>query len=119
MCSSDLGQAFEQQDFSEERLGSWGPGLNRGIDRIRRLVCEFYDGFNFGNFVRNYPQLKGRITDLLIGDLFEDKVDEVWAPMESLYEPGKEIPLAWDSGTPEEVAANKLNELYLPEGVKP
>jgi flavin-dependent dehydrogenase len=119
MAADAIGQAFEQQDFSEERLGSWGPGLNRGIDRIRRLVCEFYDGFNFGNFVRNYPHLKGRITDLLIGDLFEDKVDEVWSPMESLYEPGKEIPLAWNSGTPEEVAANKLNELYLPEGVKP
>ena len=56
---------------------------------MRRLVCEYYDGFSFGNFVRNYPELRGTVTDLLIGDLFTDRVDEVWGPMESLYPPGK------------------------------
>ena len=29
------------------------------------------------------------MTDLLIGDLFTDRVDKVWAPMESLYPAGK------------------------------
>ncbi len=44
---------------------------------MRRLVCEYYDGFSFGRFVKNNPQFKGHITDLLIGDLFEDDIDEV------------------------------------------
>jgi hypothetical protein len=82
-------------------------------------VCEFYDGFNFGNFVRNYPNLKGRITDLLIGDFFGEKVDDVWQPMESLYEQGKSAPVSWDAGTDPEIAANKMNELVLPDGSKP
>ena len=56
---------------------------------MRRLVCEYYDGFSFGQFVRNFPHLKGTVTDLLIGDLFTDRVDKVWEPMESLYPPGK------------------------------
>ena len=56
---------------------------------MRRLVCEYYDGFSFGNFVRRYPDLQGTVTDILIGDLFTDRVDKVWAPMESLYPPGK------------------------------
>ena len=44
---------------------------------MRRLVCEYYDGFSFGAFVRRYPHLQGTVTDLLIGDLFEDRVDKV------------------------------------------
>lgn len=50
---------------------------------MRRLVCEFYDGFNFGGFVKKHPHLKGHLTDLLIGDLFTDAVDDVIAPMDA------------------------------------
>lgn len=106
-------------DLSAAQLGKWGPTMNRGIDRMRRLVCEYYDGFSFGRFVRQYPHLTGKITDLLIGDLFTDEVDVVWEPMESLYGEGKQKPGTWDVGTPAEMAAQKQNELHLPEGVKP
>jgi hypothetical protein len=93
--------------------------FNRGIDRMRRLVCEYYAGFSFGNFVRHYPELRGTITDLLIGDLFTDRVDKVWAPMESLYKPGKEAIRSWTEGTPQEEAPHKANELILPESPRP
>ena len=71
------------------QLGKWGPEFNRGIDRMRRLVCEYYDGFSFGSFMRKHPDLRGTVTDLLIGDLFTDQVDDVWEPMEALYPPRK------------------------------
>lgn len=119
MAADSICDGLASNDFSEATLGSWGPALNKGIDRIRRLVCEFYDGFNFGNFVRNYPDLKGRITDLLIGDFFGEKVDDVWKPMESLYAEGKSVPPSWDSGTNPDIADNKINELVLPDGSKP
>jgi hypothetical protein len=86
---------------------------------MRRLVCEFYDGFSFGQFVRKYPELRGTITDLLIGDLFTDRVDKVWQPMESLYPPGKAPIPPWNAGTPAEQAENKANELVLPDGRRP
>ena len=82
---------------------------------MRRLVCEYYAGFSFGEFVRQYPELRGTVTDLLIGDLFNDRVDKVWGPMESLYMPGKERIPTWAEGTPAE-QADKKNELILPEG---
>jgi hypothetical protein len=44
---------------------------------MRRLVCEYYDGLNFGKFVRRYPHHQGDVTDLLIGDLFEPERDQV------------------------------------------
>ena len=31
----------------------------KGMDRIRRLVCEFYDGFSFGRFVKQAPAPEG------------------------------------------------------------
>ncbi|MGL5098287.1 MAG: NAD(P)/FAD-dependent oxidoreductase, partial [Planctomycetia bacterium] len=73
-------------DVSGAKLGCWGPEFTRGMDRMRRLVREFYDGFSFGRFVKGYPHLKGHLTDLLIGDLFTDKVDDVVEPMNSVRE---------------------------------
>ena len=82
---------------------------------MRRLVCEYYDGFSFGNFVRNFPDLQGTVTDLLIGDLFTDRVDKVWQPMESLYPPDKAPIPPWNQGTPAAAAPERDGELKLPE----
>ena len=40
---------------------------------MKRLVVEYYEGFSFGRFVKRHPHLKGHLTDLLIGDLFDEK----------------------------------------------
>ena len=49
---------------------------------MRRLVCEFYEGFSFGRFVKKHPHYKGHLTDLLIGDMFKDEVDEILPSMD-------------------------------------
>ena len=76
-------------------------------------------GFSFGNFMRHHPDLRGTVTDLLIGDLFTDKVDTVWKPMESLYPPGKTAIPSWNAGLAPEAVPEKANELKLPEGWRP
>jgi flavin-dependent dehydrogenase len=119
MAADAIVDGLQTGDLSAAQLGRWGALFNLGVDRMRRLVCEYYGGFSFGNFVRHFPQLKGKVTDLLIGDLFTDKVDSVWGPMESLYAPGAGPPPAWDSLTPPEVASAKANELVLPDGPRP
>jgi hypothetical protein len=43
------------------------------MDRMRRLVIEYYEGFSFGRYVKKNPEQKGNLTDLLIGDLFKEK----------------------------------------------
>ena len=96
-----------------------GAGFNEGVDRMRRLVCEYYNGFSFGAFVRKYPELRGTVTDLLIGDLFTDRVDKVWGPMESLYGPEHKVIPPWHAGATPEEAGNKANELVLPDGRRP
>jgi 2-polyprenyl-6-methoxyphenol hydroxylase-like FAD-dependent oxidoreductase len=119
MAADAIVEGFAKDDTSAAQLGKWGPVFNEGVDRMRRLVCEYYDGFSFGRFVKRHPHLKGHLTDLLIGDLFTDKVDEVWQPMESLYEPGKQPIPRWNAGTPVDQAVDKANELFLPEGRRP
>jgi len=86
---------------------------------MRRLVCEYYNGFSFGQFVRKHPDLQGTVTDLLIGDLFTDRVDKVWAPMEALDPAGRKPIPPWNAGTPQDQAPEKENSLSLPEGRKP
>jgi hypothetical protein len=56
------------------------------MNRMRRLVCEYYDGFNFGQFVRRFPHHRGSITDLLIGDLFKPELDQVFDDIDAMKE---------------------------------
>ena len=69
---------------SAAQLGTWGPGYIAGMDRMRKLVCQFYDGLNFGKFVREHPGRKGLITDVLIGDLFKSDIDALWPLMNDM-----------------------------------
>ncbi len=115
LAADAIAEGIQKNDVSAAQLGRWGDTFNKGVDRMRRLVCEYYDGFNFGKFVRSYPHLKNTVTDLLIGDLFDDRVDEVWAPLESTYDEAKRAIPAWSDAPPADVAATKANELFLPE----
>jgi flavin-dependent dehydrogenase len=89
MAADAVCEGLARNDTSAAQLGAWSDEFTKGMDRMRRLVCEFYDGFSFGRFVKNHPQLKGHLTDLLIGDLFKESVDEVVAPMNAMKAGGK------------------------------
>jgi flavin-dependent dehydrogenase len=119
LAADAIVEGLSNGDTSAAQLGGWGESFNRGVDRMRRLVCEYYDGFSFGAMVRRYPDMRGPLTDLLIGDLFEDRVDKVWGPLESLYPPGKQPIPTWNAGTPAAQAEGKANELVLPDGHRP
>jgi flavin-dependent dehydrogenase len=119
LAADAIVEGLQDDDVSAARIGKWGTTFNQGIDRMRRLVCEYYDGFSFGRFVRQYPHLRGTITDLLIGDLFTHRVDVVWPAMESLYEPGKRPIPPWNAPQGAAAATDKANELFLPDGPLP
>ena len=84
LAADAITEGLAKGDTSRAQLGKWEPDFKKGMDRMRRLVCEFYDGLSFGRFVKKHPDLKGHITDLLIGDLFKDEVDDIVAPMDEL-----------------------------------
>lgn len=84
VAADAIDAALAAGDPSAERLGTWGPEFVRGMNRMKRLVIEFYDGLNFGKLVKRNPDLQGVITDLLIGDLFTDRVDAIVEPLNEL-----------------------------------
>ena len=118
-ASDAIVDGLAADDVSATRLGAWGPEFNRGIDRMRRLVCEYYDGFSFGKMLKQYPELRGPLTDLLIGDLFTDSVDRIWQPLESFYEPGKRPIPQWDAGVTDHARSDETDQVFLPEGQRP
>ena len=86
MAADAINDGLAKGDTSAAQLGRWEDEFVQGMDRMRRLVCAYYDGFSFGRFVKRFPHLKGLVTDLLIGDLFKDEVDQVWPAMDAIWE---------------------------------
>lgn len=84
MAADTIHEGITKGDTSETQLRKWEPEFVQGMERMRRLVCEFYDGFSFGRFVRKHPHLKNMVTDVLIGDVFTDRVDILWPLMDEL-----------------------------------
>jgi len=84
MAADSISAALDANDPSEKRLRSWEPEYNRAVDRMRKLVLAFYDGLNFGKLVRRHPDKKNLITDILIGNLFKDELDELWPLIDEL-----------------------------------
>ena len=84
MAGDAIADALDVNDPSEARLRAWEPMHRKAMDRMRNLVRAFYDGLNFGHLVRKHPEKKNLITDILIGNLFKDEVDELWPLIEEL-----------------------------------
>jgi flavin-dependent dehydrogenase len=78
-----IAEGLARGDVSAAQLGKWGPEFIKGMNRMRRLVLEYYNGFSFGRFVKKHQNFKGHLTDLLIGDLFRDGVDEVFSAIDA------------------------------------
>ena len=119
LAADAIVEGLKNGDTSGARLGAWAADFNVGVDRMRRLVCEYYAGFSFGAFMRQHPEMRGTVTDLLIGDLFTDRVDEVWTPMEAMYPDNRHVIPAWDAGISVDEAPEKANELFLPKDLRP
>jgi flavin-dependent dehydrogenase len=117
LAADAIHAALATGDTSKAALGAWAPMFNQGIDRMRRLVCEYYAGFNFGTFIRHHPELRGAITDLLIGDLFTEQADRVWGPMDALAGADKADIAPWHAGPAANAVPAKTNQLTKPEGV--
>jgi len=84
-------EGLQQKNTSKEQLGGWATDYFKGMDRMHRLVVEFYSGFNFGDFIRRFPHHKGNVTDLLIGDLFKEELDQVFEDIDLMKTEKKTI----------------------------
>lgn len=80
-------EGFQMDDLSGAQLGKWCDDFKRGSQWIRKLVQAFYSKeFSFGGFMRDHPQFRGNLTDLLIGRIFGDNAGEMFTEMDPAIE---------------------------------
>lgn len=98
LAADSINEAFEQNDFSAERLGSWGPKINQGIETFRKLDYAYYThGFSFAKFMRKYPQYRDNIIDILTGNVFRPGIDDLFEPMAEFANIPPPL-VEWESG---------------------
>lgn len=82
LAADAVHEALVADDVSAERLGAYGTAVAEGMQRMRMLVYAYYDpNFRMGAFVREFPQFKEHVTRILIGDVFNEEVAEVFSVM--------------------------------------
>ena len=90
-AADSIHEALQADDVSTERLSAWHPVYSEGVDHFRRLVYAFYaPGFSFGGFLREHPQYKSNLVDILIGDVFKPGVGEMFDAMGDIMPPVEE-----------------------------
>jgi flavin-dependent dehydrogenase len=73
LAADAIDAALRAGDVSAARFDAYGEKVCAHLEKMRRLVCAFYDqNFSFGEFVRKHPGLRGDLTDCLIGHLDRD-----------------------------------------------
>ena len=113
-------EGLAKGDTSAAQLGKWGPASTRAWTACAGWCASTTTASTSARWSAVIPSCSGTLTDLLIGDLFTDRVDKVWQPLESLYPAGQVANShvgCRNAGA--HVSADKHNELMLPEGRKP
>ena len=87
LAADAVDAALTAGDVSAARFDGYGETLCRGIENMRKVVYAFYDeNFSFGKMIKAYPDQRGRLTDSLIGDLFELDFTDLHAAMAEFAE---------------------------------
>jgi flavin-dependent dehydrogenase len=70
MAADAVAAALDQGDTSAAAFACYGEELCGHIETMRRIVYAFYDPeFSFAKLIRKHPDLRGRLTDVLIGNV--------------------------------------------------
>ena len=94
MAADAIIEAFDENDFSEAQLGSFGQKFVDGMEAFRKLVYAFYTKeFSFGRFLSEYPEHLGGIVDILSGDVFRRDVTHIFPDMSKMCYFPPEVPL--------------------------
>ncbi len=68
--------ALSANDMSATSFAEYGRVSVQQLEAMRHLVHAFYDpGFHFGKLFKSHPQMRDRVTEVLIGNLGQDFSD--------------------------------------------
>lgn len=74
-------------DLSQNVLGRWVEDFSRQSNLIRKLVHAFYSGeFRVGQFVKDFPEHRAELVDLLIGRVFDGRPGKIFEDLDPWLE---------------------------------
>ncbi|MDA8744853.1 tryptophan 7-halogenase, partial [Rubripirellula amarantea] len=83
-------EGFKKNDLSADQLGCWTESFREGANWVRKLVHAFYNKeFSIGRFMKEHPEHRGNVTDLLIGRVFHEEAGKMFMDMEASIARGK------------------------------
>jgi flavin-dependent dehydrogenase len=83
LAADAIVDGLKKNDVSAAQLGRWTPDFQSGVERVRKLVHAFYTNeFSFAEFMKQHPQHRKNLTDLLIGRVFEDESERIFVDLE-------------------------------------
>lgn len=83
---------LKTDNLSGEKLSSWCADFKEGAKWVRKLVDAFYTKeFSIGRFMKEHPEHRGNVTDLLIGRVFSPDAGNVFADMDASIERAKSM----------------------------
>jgi flavin-dependent dehydrogenase len=87
LAADAIVEGLRSGDTSAAQLGRWVPEFDTATNWIRKLVRAFYSGqFRVGQFVQEYPQHQGNLTDLLIGRIFYPEAGRIFDDLDPWLE---------------------------------
>jgi hypothetical protein len=73
MAADAIHEGLKTGPVTAATFDNYRRDLQWALTQFRQLVLSFYDQtFNFGEFVRAYPDLHPRLVDALVGNVFAD-----------------------------------------------
>lgn len=86
LAADAVDAAIRDDNVSAHQFVDYGEKLCQGIESMRKLVYAFYDKeFSFRALFEKHPELRGDVTDGLIGNLFKD-FDPLFAAVKEFAE---------------------------------
>ncbi|MCG8648251.1 MAG: tryptophan 7-halogenase [Pirellulales bacterium] len=83
-------EGFRKNDLSKQQLGGWIESFQEGVYWIRKLVQAFYTKeFSIGRFMKEHPEHRSSVTDLLIGRVFSGGADRMFKDMDASIQRAK------------------------------
>ncbi|MEM1452443.1 MAG: NAD(P)/FAD-dependent oxidoreductase [Planctomycetota bacterium] len=107
MAADAIDAALEADDVSAGRFAEYGEAFRKQMEPMRKLVYAFYDdGFSFGKFLKEHPDLRPQVTDVLIGDLERDYEEGLFRTMSDFAD----LPEPLEHGRPAALEATKTKQ---------
>jgi flavin-dependent dehydrogenase len=73
MAADAVDAALEKGCYTADQFDEYGERLCAHVETMRRIVYAFYDeNFSFGKLIQQFPAVRGRLTECLIGDVGQD-----------------------------------------------